>query len=272
MSAPELSVVILSWNEREQLDRCLRALEDHPPEGPMEIIVVDQGSTDGTLEMLSEHYSQTRVIANETNKGISVGRNQGMRISRGRFIVMLDSDAYVTEGALQTLADYLDEHPQVGLVGPRLENVDGSLQLSCRRFPTPMALVANRVARLEDHPSRVRHLMIGEPHDAAMPVQYVLGATMFFRRSAAAQVGGFVESFPFGCDDADWGLGMWSRGWLVHYVPSAVVVHDYRRRAAQRLLNPHNLSIAFSFLLVALRRCRVLRDAPWKRTEGGRAS
>lgn len=272
MSAVALSVVILSWNEREQLKRCLGELRAHPPERSMEIIIVDQGSTDGTLEMLSERFADAHVIANQTNKGISVGRNQGMHICRGRYIAMLDSDAYVTDGALETLAGYLDEHPDVGLAGPRLENVDGSLQLSCRRFPTPMALLANRVARLEDHPSRIRHLMIGEGHDIAMPVQYVLGATMFFRRSSAAQVGGFVESFPFGCDDADWGLGMWSKRWRVDYVPTATVVHDYRRRAAQRLLNPHNLSIAFSFLLVAVRRWRVLRDAPWRRVEGGHSS
>lgn len=264
MSVAEVSVVILSWNEREQLERCLGALEQHPPNRPMEVIVIDQGSGDGTLEMLAERFPDVVCVANDTNRGVPAGRNQGMALASGRYLVMLDSDAYVTDGALETLARHLDEETDVGLVGPRLENTDGSLQLSCRRFPTPMAMVANRVARLEDHPSRIRHLMIGEPHDRLMAVEYVLGATMFFRRAAAEAVGRFVESFQFGYEDADWALGMWSAGWRVDYLPAARVVHDYRRRAAKKITSPQNVSIAFSYLLVVARRWRVLRTAPWR--------
>lgn len=264
MSTAELSVVILSWNEREQLDRCLTALQQYPPNRAMEVIVVDQGSTDGTPEMLSERFPRVRCVANDTNRGVPAGRNQGMALASGRYLVMLDSDAYVTDGALETLARHLDENQRVGLVGPRLENTDGSLQLSCRRFPTPMAMIANRVERFEDHPSRVRHLMIGERHDQTMAVEYVLGATMFFRRAAADDVGSFVDSFQFGYEDADWALGIWSTGWRVDYLPTAMVVHDYRRRAAKKITSPQNLSIAFSYLLVVARRWRVLRSAPWR--------
>ncbi len=263
MSDVAVSVVVLTWNERDQLERCLDALERFPPDRPTEVIVVDQGSTDGTLDMLSRRFRGVRVIANRRNRGVPAGRNQGMARASGRYVLMLDSDAYVREGALETLARHLDDHPSVGLVGPRLEHADGRLQLSCRRFPTPAAMIANRVSRLEGHPSRVRHLMIDVPHDRVMPVEYVLGAAMFFRAEAAADIGRFVESFQFGYEDADWGLGMWSAGWRVEYVPDATIVHDYRRRAAKRIASPQNLSIAFSYGLVALRRGRVLRRAPW---------
>ena len=263
MNDVALSIVVLTWNERDQLERCLGALERYPPDRRTEVIVVDQGSTDGTLDMLSRRFRWVRVIANRRNRGVPAGRNQGMKRASGRYILMLDSDAYVREGALEMLARRLDDHPRVGLVGPRLEHADGSLQLSCRRFPTPAAMIANRVSRLEGRPSRARHLMIGEPHDRVMQVQYVLGAAMFFRAEAAADLGRFVESFQFGYEDADWGLGMWSAGWRVEYVPEATIVHDYRRRAAKRIMSPQNLSIAFSYALVALRRRGVLRRAPW---------
>lgn len=263
MSAGGLTAVVLTWNERDQLRRCLGHLAANPPARPLEVIVVDNGSDDGTAAMLRRDFPSVRVIANPVNRGVTKGRNQGLAAASTEFVVMLDSDAYVTPGALEAMCRHLEGSPSTGMVGPRLENPDGSLQHSCRRFPTPSAMVANRVGRLAHLRSRRRHLMLDERHDVTMDVEYVLGAAMLFRRDLAARVGGFDERIPYGYDDADWALRIWADGARVTYLPAAVVVHDYRRRGTTTVLSRHNAWIAVSYVLVRWAHRRVLRAAPW---------
>lgn len=269
MSDVALSVVVLTWNERDQLRRCLDHLAANPPGRALEIIVVNNGSTDATGEMLARDFPHVHAIVNPRNRGVSIGRNQGMSRATGEYVAMLDSDAYVTPGALDTLCRFLDENPGVGLVGPRLEYDDGRLQLSCRRFPTPGAMVANRVGRLADRPSRRRHLMMDDPHDQTMDVEYVLGATMVFRAELGRSLGGFDEHIPYGYDDADWAMRIWAGGWRVSYVPEAVVVHDYRRRGTRHVLSRHNVWISLSYCRARWTHRRVLRRAPWRGTTPG---
>jgi len=257
-----LSVVVLSWNEWPELSRCLAALAEHAVTGGQEVIVVDNGSTDGTPALVRERFPDVTLVANATNRGVSIARNQGMTLARGRMIAMLDSDAYVTEGALDRLCDLLEADPAAGMVGPQLRYEDGSLQLSCRRMPTFGALVANRLARAQrfrDHPARRRYLMSDEPHDRVMDVEYLLGAAMVFRREARQAIGGFDERIAYGLDDCDWGLRMWAGGWRVVYLPTAVVVHHYRRRTARKPLSRQSIGLFTSYALVRRKAARRAR-------------
>lgn len=274
-----LSVVVITWNERAELARCLDALAAHPAEGVQEVIVVDNGSTDGTDLVLRRHAGRVRVIRNADNRGVTAARNQGLAAARGEHVAMLDSDAYVGPGALERLCGHLDAHPAVGMVGPQLRYEDGTLQMSCRRVPSALAVVANRlpgVRRLHDHPSRRRYLMLDEPHDRTRDVEYLLGAAMVFRRDAARRIGAFDERFGFstpggyGFDDADWALRLRGAGWGVVYLPEAVVVHGYRRRLVRRPLSRQSLGLAASYAMLRLKHAGAAgrRETPALRAEG----
>ena len=273
---PRLSAVVITWNEREDILRCLDALAASPPEGGLQVIVVDNGSEDGTVEAIGERHPEAELVRNPTNRGITVARNQGLRRAEGRYIAMLDSDAYARPGALERLCSFLDANPGVGMVGPRLVYEDGSLQMSCRRVPSLLAVLANRVEALQrvagDRPRR-RYLMLDDPHDRIMEVEYLLGAAMIFRHEAAAALGGFDERFGFstpggyGFDDADWALRMRRAGWRVAYLPDAVVQHGYRRRLVKRPLSRQSLGLVVSYAFLRLKhllphRVRAARRAP----------
>lgn len=261
MSAPpgvRLSVVIVTWNEMDDVVRCVAAAHRHPATGGQEVIVVDNGSTDGTAERVAELWPDVRLIRSPRNEGLTVGRNHGMRDARGDYVAMLDSDAWVRPGALETLCAVLDGDASIGLVGPKLVYEDGTLQLSCRRIPSPLAIMGNRVPALRRPAARAlrRYLMEDFDHRSRRDVDYVLGATMVFRRDPVRRIGGFDERFGFstpggyGFDDADWALRFRRQGYRVVYEPEAVVVHRYRRRLADRSLSRANLALAASYALM----------------------
>jgi GT2 family glycosyltransferase len=257
MTAPRLTVVVVSWNEIGELSRCLEALETHPAGGGQQVIVVDNGSTDGTAEMVERDHPGHLLIRNPVNRGAAVARNIGMARARGRYIAIVDSDAYVHEGALERLCAFLDGHPDVGMVGPKLVYEDGSLQESCRRVPSVLGVIAQRfpVGPLAEHPARKRYLMLDTPHDRTMDVAYVLGATMVFRREVLTRAGGFDRRARYAgfLDDADLALRVWRAGWRVVYLPQVVVTHGYRRRSRKRNLSRQTLALVQSYLILRLK-------------------
>ncbi len=269
---PRLSVVVLvTAGEREALAACLASVARHPVVGGQEVIVVDNASGDGSVAMVEQGFPDARIVRNARNLGVAVGRNQGIAHARGRYVAMLDSDVVVHEGALARLCRLLDERPDAGLVGPRLEFPDGRLQRSARRIPSPAALVANRATRLPGMaslPARRRHLMMDEPHDRTMEVEYLLGAAMVFPRALAAEVGGFdgdVTLRGYGFDDADWALRVRAAGRRVIYHPAARVTHTYRRRLSGQGMSVGNVAMVLSYLRLrvkhAPRRGRLRRPA-----------
>ena len=130
----DLSIVILNWNVRDLLDRCVASLRSD--RYALEIIVVDNASRDDSVAMVREKYPQVTVIANAENRGFTGGNNQGIEASHGRYVMVLNPDTEVLGDALDRLVIYLDEHPDVGAIGPQLLNPDRSVQSSRRRFPT----------------------------------------------------------------------------------------------------------------------------------------
>jgi GT2 family glycosyltransferase len=233
---PEVSIIVIASDVRDEVLRCLESIERHSDGLETEVVLVDNGSRDGTSEAVARAFPEVDVIRREVNEGV-VARNHGLRRACGRFRMFLDSDALLTPGALPELVRFLDAHPDVGLVGPRLEYPDGRLQMSARRFP-PVALPLLRRPPLsllfEDRGPVRRHLMLDEPHDAQREVEYVLGACQIFTERAQRAAGEIDERVFFGPDDVDWCLRIRSAGYRVAYDPSATVVHDYRRASASR--------------------------------------
>ncbi len=240
---PDVSVIVIAWNVREELEDCLQSVRDHSGPLTTETIYIDNGSTDGSADLVAQRFPEITIIRLPTNEGLPA-RNHGLRRAQGRYRMLLDSDARLTAGALPTAGAVLEANPRIGLVGPRLVVPDGRLQLSSRRYP-PLALPVLRRPPLgrffEDGPTVRHHLMAGCSHDRQRRVEYVLGACQVFRAEAQEAAGEFDPAIWFGHDDAHWCFSLRMAGYDIVYVPEAVVVHDYRRTSAARPLSMMSL-------------------------------
>ena len=132
----DVSVVILSWNDQGYLQECLHSLIGTTQSHRLEIIVVSNASTDGTPEMVEAQFPQVKLIRNRENLGFAKGNNLGVKASQGKYVCLLNSDIKLLDGCLDGLVDYLEQHPRVGMIGPRILNRDLTHQSSCRQFPT----------------------------------------------------------------------------------------------------------------------------------------
>jgi GT2 family glycosyltransferase len=230
-----VSIVILTWNSRALLTACLAALPAATASLATEVIVVDNGSRDGTAEWLGAR-ADVVTITNATNRGVAPARNQGLRRAHGEFVALLDVDTVPQPGAFATLVARLRTAPQVGLVGPKLVGPDGELQYSCRRFPTLVDKVFRRL------PARFGRGVVDDvelrwwDHAGVREVDYVIGACQLIRRTALDQVGFLDEHIFYGPEDVDLCLRMHRAGWQVEYVPDAVVMH-LERRITRKLLS-----------------------------------
>jgi len=230
---PEVSIVVVSWNTKELLARCLASLEVERPVAALEVIVVDNGSADASREMVAADFPQVKLIANPANRGFAAANNQGIAEAAGRYVFLLNSDTEVMPGSLRALVDFADAHPRAAIVGPQLLNFDGSLQPSGGRFPTPLSTFAELlgVSRLTGRPR------YGTRRDYSLPavVDEVSGAAMLVRATVLRELGGLDEDFSWGYEDVDLCRRATAAGWSVEYLPAARVRHEW---GASRRLAP----------------------------------
>lgn len=228
---PTLSVIIVCWNEHHHLGPCLAALAPPANVAAMEVVVVDNGSDDGSAAWLRERYPAVRVVANATNRGVAPARNQGLDATTGTYRVLLDADTVVQPGALEALVAGMERYPAAGLSGPKLVDPARRLQYSCRAFPTALS----KLARQAPAPVRARVLRREEYRDwdHAQPrwVDYVIGACQCIRGSVLECVGRLDERIFYGPEDVDFCLRLWRAGHRVLYNPAAVVAHHEQRSA-----------------------------------------
>lgn len=228
---PEVTIITIGHSVRQELQRFLPAVEEHAGV-PFEVIYVDNASTDDTLDWLRETHPDVTVIELQENVWDGA-RNPALSRARGRFTMFLDSDALLTPNALPAMVEAMDEHPQWGLIGPRLVYPDGTLQLSCRRFPPRLLPLMRRPPLswlLEDSRPVQRHLMADADHTRTRPVLYMISACLLFRTEIGRQIGPLDETIGLGGSaDVDWGLRWSTTGMSGIYFPGATVIHDYRR-------------------------------------------
>ncbi len=221
MAAPDVSVVVVTWNALPWLEQCLESVRGH------ELIVVDHGSTDGTLELVRERFPEALVVEQE-NKGMGGGNNAGMRAATGRYFFLLNPDAWVLTGGLERLVAYADTQPEVAVVGPRLLNPDGTLQRSVRAEPTLWRLATEYlfIRKLAPSTTLLNPLYVGGfAHDRIREVESLSGPALLVRRSAADAVGLFDEAFFMFSEEVDWLTRFRRAGWKVAFFPEAEVVH-----------------------------------------------
>jgi GT2 family glycosyltransferase len=218
---PDVSAIVVCLNGLPYLERCLESVRG------CETIVVDHGSTDGSLELVRTRFPDARILEQE-NVGMGGGNNAGMRAGSGRYFLLLNSDAWLVEGALERLVEFADRHPRAAVIGPRLRNPDGSLQRSVRGFPTLWRLSTEYffLRMLAPHTDVLNPLYRGGfDHDSERQVDWISGACLFVRREAADGVGLFDEDFFMFSEETDWCFRFHEAGWQVLFYPGAEVVH-----------------------------------------------
>jgi N-acetylglucosaminyl-diphospho-decaprenol L-rhamnosyltransferase len=224
-----LSIVIVNWNVRELLGHCLHSIFQPPTSNfQVEVIVVDSASSDGSAAMVEEEFPQVHLIANSENVGFTVGSNQGIAVSRGRYILLLNPDTEVVDDALATMVEYMDNHHQVGVLGPQLLNPDGSIQSSRHRFPTLATafLESTVLQQWLPHNRVIKHYyMADRPGDEVQEVDWVTGACLLARREAIEEVGLLDEGFFMYSEELDWCRRIKAQGWQIVYLPTARVIH-----------------------------------------------
>ena len=223
-----VSVIIVNWNAREYLLQCLASLSSEVCRYAMEIIVVDNDSSDGSPEAVEAQFPHVRLFRSGGNLGFAKANNLGVSHSRGRYVAFINSDVKVLKGCLTTLVDYCDQHPEIGMAGPRVIGGDGKLQRSCRGFPTVWNMFC-RALVLDAMFPRVKlfsgYAMTYWPQDTPRPVDMLSGCFWLVRREALNEVGLLDEAFFMYGEDMDWCKRFWAGGWKVTFVPSAEAIH-----------------------------------------------
>lgn len=237
-STPDLSVIIVNYNTRDLLRDCLRSVLANLLPGGLDVIVVDNCSTDDSSAMVEREFPDVTLIRSPRNGGFAFGNNQGLRAARGCYVLLLNPDTVVPADALAKMVGFLDSHPEAGICGPRLVRADGSLDLACRRsFPTPEVSFYRIIglSKLFPHSRRFAryNLTFLDEHHLA-EVDSVVGACMMVRRSAMDQVGLLDEEYFMYGEDLDWAYRIKSLGWKVYYNPDTTVLHYKRESSKQR--------------------------------------
>ncbi len=232
----QLSIVILNYNTVNLLRLCLRNLLNLPLDFPYEIIVVDNASKDGSLKMMREKFPQIKVITSSKNIGHARGNNLGLKVAQGKYILILNTDIIFTRASdFQKIFQFLDSHPEVALLGPKLLNGDGTIQASSfrpYRWVTPIyrrtPLGRMKFARAD----LSRHLMWDFDRQSDRPVDWILGACMFIRQDFVEKFGGFNEKLFLYFADYELCDRVRAQGYQVYYLADTKIIHYHKRESA----------------------------------------
>ncbi|MDR3569099.1 MAG: glycosyltransferase family 2 protein [Syntrophobacteraceae bacterium] len=224
----DISFIIVSWNATEYLSRCLASLRNGVADLRSEVIVVDNGSTDGSWQMARSHYPEVRLLRNAHNAGFAGANNQGIDVSNGRYVCLINSDVEVFPDTARVLLEYMDAHPDVGILGPKVLNSDLSLQHSCRTLPTLRDSFFRALKLDTTFPNSGvfgRHQMMNWDYSDTREVGSLSGCFWVIRRKALEDVGQLDTRFFIYGEDMDFCRRLHEVGWKVIFYPEALIVH-----------------------------------------------
>lgn len=241
-----LSIIIVSWNTKNLLDACCAAVEAELKASNLdhcqaEVFVIDNASADGSAPMVAEKYPWIKLTANAENLGFAKANNQAIRVAKGEYVLLLNPDTEVKPGAFLTLIDFLKEHPKAGVVAPQLLNSDGSIQRSCRAFPTFTGMVFELIglSKLFTPGSKFgqqfrAYKMLDWNHDDEREVDQPEGACLMIRKEVLEKVGLLDEGFFMLFEEVDWCFRTKRDcGYQIWFTPKAQVVHHYGQSIKQ---------------------------------------
>ena len=227
-----LSILIVNWNTRQDLLRCLASVQTNPPTCPFEIVVFDNASADNSAEAVAAQYPQVRLEVSHENLGFARGNNRAASGAQGRLWLLLNPDTVVHPGAIDALVLYLTERPAVAAVGPRLINPDGSRQLSIERLPSLFRewwrlFHLDRLYPMSRYPNEVLDSQVPQP------VEVLKGACLLLRADAVKPLGLFDDEYFVYSEEVDLCDRLGQAGWELHWLPEAVVTHSGGRSTNQ---------------------------------------
>lgn len=240
----DLGLIIVNWNTRDYLRNCLLTIYASQGDFSYHVIIVDNGSSDGSAEMVTEEFSQATLLSGHGNVGYPAGNNLGLETlgypddpKAPRYALLLNPDTELPPDALKRMVTFMDTHPEAGMAGPKLILRDGSLDLACRRsIPTP-GIAVSHVLKLDRlfPKSRLfaRYNLTFLDEDEMAEVGSVVGAFMMVRKEAIAKVGLMDERFFMYGEDLDWAKRIGEAGWCVYYYPEVRVLHVKRAASIQ---------------------------------------
>jgi N-acetylglucosaminyl-diphospho-decaprenol L-rhamnosyltransferase len=222
---PRLSVVVVNWNARDHLLRCLASLEKHPPECTWEAIVVDNGSTDGSVEAVRTAAPRVRLVENRANSGLPAANNQGFLAAKGELLLVSNPDVVYRPGSITRLCNALDRHARAAIVVPQLVQQDGRRQTSAGSLPTLREAVTGSLTRRAPSTATSGFWWHSWAHDEERRIEHGAEACYLVRRAAVIEVGPQDERFPLDWEGIDWSARMADADWEVWFAPAAVIEH-----------------------------------------------
>lgn len=263
----DLSICIVTMNHWTDLDRCLASiLKDLPVNRTIEIIIIDNCSSDGTRENFGRKYSKYNFIWIHENKEIktfAANNNIAYQKSHGKYILFLNPDTIIHDNALLYMMEYMQHNAKVGISGCKLKYPDGSVQESARRFITWKFMIANKLFHLGIDSFREivdKYVLSNDNVSQVINVDYIIGAFMLCRREALKATGVFDERFIHYAEDTDLCFRMWQNGWKVTYVPFVTVTHFYNKESQKRIFNRAFMKqIYTAFLFYMKNYCQIVK-------------
>lgn len=244
-------VGIVTCNHCEFIAQCLESVPASAKHNSLKVILVDNCSSDGSAEIVRDRYSWVEVVERECSYSFAANNNVAFARYTSEYFLMLNPDTVLGEGVVDTLVKFMEDHPGCGACGPRLVFPDGSLQYSCRRFPTVWSTLLRRspIRLLLPRERRgARHLMMSVCHDNEMEVDWLLGACILVRREAIKETRLLDEGFPLYCEDIDLCLLLKKGGFATYYVPNVTVVHHHLAKSDSKLFCRESFLHALSIM------------------------
>jgi GT2 family glycosyltransferase len=232
----DLAIIIVNWNTRDLLRKCLTSLYHYTTDISYDAFVVDNASSDGSPEMVAQEFPSVRLIRNSENVGFSKANNQAIRLTSSRYVLLLNSDTELTSNVLKEMVVFMDTHPTVGVAGTKLLNPDGTYQYSCDCFPrTPLILLRDKIMDLccPGNTMTRQGKMAQWDYNTNFAVDYLIGAVLVIRRQTLDHIGLLDEQFFMYAEDIDWCYRAASAGWETYYLGEMSISH-YNRGSSEK--------------------------------------
>jgi GT2 family glycosyltransferase len=275
----DVSILVVAWNVRDLLAQCLRSVYQETKGIEFEVIYVDNGSADGSVEMVRREFPQVRIIANPDNNGFIKANNQAIEVATGRYVLLLNSDTVVLDNAITKAVQFADSRPKAAVVGCRVLNPDRTLQQSCFRFYSTLNMLLDVLLLSRAFPNNPffgRKVYGGWDYNSEREVEVVVGCFSLVRMAAIKQVGVMDERFFVYGDDIDWCGRFVKAGWKVLFTPAGQIIHyggqTTKKEAGRFSLQLHgavliNVKTHYNWLTFAgcrlLTACYLLQRVPY---------